>query len=146
MIRRRSESHARRDRVLSVQCRSESTDAQSAAASERAGANVTWGSAKKHFTAEQLQKGINLAAEFLDNPFCEPFQKVEQKIARQQEMEVNLVKNLLHNLMQYEHALPEERESLERVAEGLVKKDKIARDASAAAVEPVKHVIKIEAI
>ena len=107
---------------------------------------VTWGGTVKEFSAEQLEKGINLAAEFLDNPFSEPFQKVEQKIARQQEMEVNLVKNLLHNLMQYEHALPEERESLERVAEGLVKKDKIARDASAAAVEPVKHVIKIEAI
>jgi lysophospholipase L1-like esterase len=107
---------------------------------------VTWGGTAKEFSAEQLEKGINLAAEFLDNPFTGPFQKAEQKIARQQEMEVNLVKNLLHNLPQYVYAAPGEREALERVADGLVKKDKAARDASAAAVTPVKHVIKIEAI
>ena len=107
---------------------------------------VTWGGASKEFSAEKLDKGINLAAEFLDNPFSEAFHKVEEKIAKQQEMEVQLVKILIHNLPQYEQAAPEEHAALEQVAARLVRKDKAAREASAAAVEPVKHVIKIEAI
>lgn len=108
-------------------------------------AKVTWGSVSKEFAAADLEKGINLAAEFLDNPFSEPFHKVEEKIAQQQGMEVQLVKSLLHNLPAYKQAAPEETESLERIAAALVKKDKEARDASAAAVQPVKHVIRIEA-
>src|SRR6185295_2891091 len=34
---------------------------------------VTWGSESKEFSADELAKGINLAAEFLDNPFSGPF-------------------------------------------------------------------------
>ena len=75
---------------------------------EPAGANVTWGSAKKHFTAEQLGQGINLAAEFLDNPFCEPFAKVEAQIRRQQEYETPLIKSLIHNTPPYQQFLPDE--------------------------------------
>ena len=33
-------------------------------------ARVTWGTGSKEFSAAQLATGINLAAEFLDNPFC----------------------------------------------------------------------------
>lgn len=36
---------------------------------------VTWGQHSKEFDAATLAKGINLAAEFLDNPFCERFSK-----------------------------------------------------------------------
>ena len=54
-----------------------------------AGAKVTWGPETKQFTAEQLHKGINLADEFLDNPFCEPFSKVEAQIRKQQNMETH---------------------------------------------------------
>ncbi len=108
-------------------------------------AKVTWGNASKEFPAADLEKGINLAAEFLDNPFSEPFRKVEEKIAQQQGMEVQLVKSLLHNLPAYEQIVPEEKPTFERIAAALVKKDKEARDASAAAVQPVKHTIKIEA-
>ncbi len=40
------------------------------------------GTGTKHFSAkQQFSKGINLAEEFLDNPFCEPFRKVEAKSA-----------------------------------------------------------------
>jgi lysophospholipase L1-like esterase len=107
---------------------------------------VTWGKTTKEFPAADLEKGINLAAEFLDNPFCEPFRKVEEKIAQQQAMEVNLIKSLLHNLPAYKQMVPEESETLERIAGVLLKKDKEARDASAAAVRPVRHAIKIEAV
>ena len=108
-------------------------------------AAVTWGSQSKTFPAEQLAKGINLAAEFpTDNPFAAAFLTVERKVAEQQNMEVPLVKSLMHNLPQYARFAPEEAEAFGRVAKKLVATDQAARDASAAAVVPVKHVIKIE--
>jgi lysophospholipase L1-like esterase len=105
---------------------------------------VTWGDASREFTAEQLTSGINLAAEFLDNPFCEPFRQVEAKIAQQQVQEVNWVKNLLHDIPAYKQLAPQEGDSLERVAAAIVAEDAKARDAAAAAVVPVKHTLKIE--
>ncbi len=107
---------------------------------------ITWGTNSKQFSAEQLAAGINLAAEFLDNPFCEPFQQVQRVVAQQQGMEVHLIKNLLHNIATYKHIAPEESESLEKIAGALVARDKEARDASAAAVKPVTHTIKIERV
>ena len=101
---------------------------------------VTWGNISKEFAADQLSKGINLAAEFLDNPFSEPFRQVEGKISQQQALEVQLVKNLLHDIPTFKQIAPAETDSLEKVAGALVAKDKAARDASAAAVTPVKHV------
>ncbi|MCE5268171.1 MAG: SGNH/GDSL hydrolase family protein [Planctomycetaceae bacterium] len=109
-------------------------------------AKVTWGKATKEFTAAQLAKGINLAAEFLDNPFAEPFRKVQEQIRRQQEMEVGLIKTLIHDLPGYKSALPGEEKTLERFATALVERDREARNASAAAVTPVQHTIKIEAV
>lgn len=107
---------------------------------------VTWGNASKEFSANALENGINLAAEFLDNPFSEPFRKVEAKIAEQQAMEVGLIKTAMHNLPEYARLLPEEQPALERLADKLVEKDKEARNASAAAVTPVKHTIKLEIV
>ena len=46
---------------------------------------VTWGSWFKIFRAEELAKGVNLAAEFLDNPFSVPFQSVEYAVSKQQQ-------------------------------------------------------------
>ena len=107
---------------------------------------VTWGKVTKEFPAAALAKGINLAAEFLDNPFCEPFRAVEGTIGQQQGLEVTLVKSLLHNLPGYRNVMPSEAEALDRIAKALLQQDKDARDASSAAVQPVKHTIKIEVV
>jgi len=48
---------------------------------------VTWGNSFKIFRAEELAKGVNLAAEFLDNPFSVPFQSVEYAVSKQQQYE-----------------------------------------------------------
>lgn len=37
---------------------------------------ITWGGQAKEFEADALDKGVNLAADFLDNPFAGPFAKV----------------------------------------------------------------------
>jgi lysophospholipase L1-like esterase len=107
---------------------------------------VTWGKTSKELAAADLAKGVNLAAAFLDNPFCEPFRAVERKIASKQGMEVELVKNLLHNLPAYVRRAPEEKDALDRIGTALVKSDVEAREACAAAVAPVKHTIRIEAV
>jgi hypothetical protein len=107
---------------------------------------VTWGETSKEFSSSDLAKGINLATEFLDNPFCKSFQEVERVIGEQQGMEVGLIKQLIHDLPAYMQAAPDEKEALNRIGDSLVKKDKTARAASMAAVKPVVHTIKVEPV
>jgi lysophospholipase L1-like esterase len=108
------------------------------------GAKVTWGPETKFFTAEQLQKGINLAEEFLDNPFCEPFKRVEAQIRKQQNMETTLVKQLIHNVPAYEDIIPEEKANFEKIVESGIRHDKQLAEESRAAIVPVTHTLVIE--
>jgi len=107
---------------------------------------VTFGKDTKEFAAADLAKGINLAAEFLDNPFSEPFQKVEGAIRNQQNFETPLIKDLMHNLMRYQEFAPAEADSLKRIQAALIDRDKTEFAASAAAVQPVRYTIKIDAV
>ena len=109
-------------------------------------AKVTWGEASKVFSREQLGQGINLAAEFFDNPFSEPFQKIEDKIAAQQLGEVALVKEQMNTIGALREMAANEKEALERLSAILVKRGQAARDVPAKAVSPVKHVIRIEPV
>jgi lysophospholipase L1-like esterase len=109
------------------------------------GAKVTWGPASKQFTAEQLAAGINLAAEFLDNPFVQPFHKVEAQIRQQQEFETPLVKTLIHFTPFSKELAPDEAAPLERVIDAGIRRDRSLAEASSAAVVPVRHKLSIEA-
>ncbi len=53
---------------------------------------VTWGGTSKLFTAAQLTAGINLAEEFLVNPFTEAFNKVDEAVAAKQKFETTEIK------------------------------------------------------
>jgi lysophospholipase L1-like esterase len=106
---------------------------------------VTWGTQAKVFSSQDLEKGINLAAEFLDNPFSEPFAKVEGLVKQQQAYETPAIKTLLHSMPQWDKALPEAKTTLERLRNDLVDKDKTLRKAASAGVVPVRHTIRIEA-
>lgn len=57
---------------------------------------VTWGSVSKKYKAQQLRKGINLAEEFINNPFLPYFKKVESAVLKKQEYETRQVKQLFH--------------------------------------------------
>lgn len=107
---------------------------------------VTWGKTTREYAAADLEKGINLAADFLDNPFSEPFRQVEGQVFKQQEMEVGLVKSAMHNLPSYTVLVPEEKPVFDRVAATLIQKDVDARTATAAAVKPVTHTLVIQAV
>jgi lysophospholipase L1-like esterase len=109
------------------------------------GAKVTWGPDTRQFSAEQLKQGVNLAAEFLDNPFSESFQKVESQIRKQQEYETPLVKNLIHSTPEYKRMIPDESAALDKIVDAGVRRDKALIAESAAAVTPVRHTLVIEA-
>ncbi|MEI6501997.1 MAG: SGNH/GDSL hydrolase family protein [Armatimonadota bacterium] len=107
---------------------------------------VTWGAGSKEFTGEALGQGINLAAEFLDNPFCAPFQKAEQAIRQQQEYETGLTKTILHLLPIYRDVAPEENAALDRIAAKAIARDQALATASSAAIQPVQHTVKVEVV
>ena len=67
-------------------------------------AKVTWTNpatnqtATKEFTAKELAKGINLAAEFTPNPFTQQFNAVNSAVRSQQDQETHIYKQLTHSL------------------------------------------------
>ena len=58
-------------------------------------AKVTWGTEAKEFTSEQLEKGINLAAEFSRTPFDEPFAALSAAVADKQAYETTMIKQIV---------------------------------------------------
>lgn len=107
---------------------------------------LTWGGVVRHYSGAELAKGINLAAEFLDNPFSESFSRCQEAIAKQQNFETALTKVLLHEIPNYRRYLPEEKETLDQIVDKLAQKDKEMAAASASSVKPVTHTLKIELI
>lgn len=102
---------------------------------------VTWGEESKTFAAKDLEAGINLAAEFVKNPFMGPFKKSEAAIRAQQDFETPMIKTLYHKPAAASQ--PEQAQS-ER-AEARAKQQQLAA-AAAQSIAPVKHTIKIEAV
>ena len=96
---------------------------------------VTWGNQSKDFAAAQLAEGINLAAEFPCNPFCEAFAKVDAAVAAKQAYETTQIKKAFHSA--------EARTNMVAI----VARTEQEREPLAAAIKtafvPVTHTIKI---
>ncbi len=107
-------------------------------------AKITWGSQTKEFTAASLEKGVNLAAEFIDNPFCVQFFKVHAAVDAQQQLETVLVKQFMHSLPIFTSIVPGEVEDLKKVVKGGISRDKELFEAAQKLVVPVDHMIRIE--
>jgi lysophospholipase L1-like esterase len=107
---------------------------------------VIWGRSSKEFSREQLAKGINLAAEFIENPFSEPFRNVEAAVRRQQQYETGLVKSVITKLPDFRKLVPEETAAIDKIAETALRHDKDLFESAATTVTPVKHTLMIEAI
>jgi hypothetical protein len=99
---------------------------------------VTWGSEGRTFTAEQLERGINLAEEFPCNPFCEAFAKVDAAVAAKQAYETKQIKTRFRS--------PEAKTDMESVAAETEKEREPLAAAITAAFVPVIHTIKIEPV
>ena len=112
-------------------------------------AKVTWGGQSKEFTRNQLEDGINLAAEFTKTPFDAPFANLMGAIGAKQSFETTLIKNLVTHMRVVAAEAAEEP----KVAAALDKlKQKLAGehgklDAQVRKMlQPVKHTIKVEEI
>ncbi len=60
---------------------------------------VTWGAESHTYTAEQLQKGVNLTEDYVMNPFTDAFRKVDEAVAAKQRYETKEVKQVFHDLV-----------------------------------------------
>lgn len=63
---------------------------------EAANYDVTWGATTKSYTKEQLAAGINLAADFEQNPFSDAFKKVDDAVYAKQAYETKQIKQIFH--------------------------------------------------
>jgi len=98
---------------------------------------VTWGQTSKTYTAAELAKGVNLAADFETNPFSEAFKAVDEAVARKQAYETRQVKDLFHG--------PEGQTDMTMTAELTEKVRTPLAAAIAKAFVPVRHTIEIRA-
>ena len=98
---------------------------------------VTWGRSSKIFGAEELAKGVNLAVEFLDNPFSGPFKGVENAVSKQQHYEAAGVRSIWRS---FSEGWRERDSSWDEATLGRVRE---LEGAARAAVKPVKHTLTI---
>jgi len=98
--------------------------------------SITWGDASKTYTAEELAKGANLAADFEVNPFSEAFKRVDEAVVKKQAYETRQVKDLFHG--------PEGQTDMETTAALTEKARAPLVNAINAAFVPVRHTIAIQ--
>jgi lysophospholipase L1-like esterase len=107
-------------------------------------AEVQWGDAKKEFGREDLEKGINLAAEFPQGPFNAPFDAVMNAVAQKQAFETPMIKDQITRLRFYAQTMPDDREvelATLVLKRKLQEKDDALYRAAKATVVPLRHTI-----
>jgi len=108
------------------------------AGAKTAQVKVTWGDVSKLFTGEQLAKGVNLAAEFPQNPTSPAFAQIWKAVAEKQAYETKQIKTLFRS--------KEAKADMEAVAKSSqVEFDRLAA-ALKAVVKPVDSTIKVEEV
>lgn len=110
---------------------------------------VTWGAASREFTSAQLTAGINLAAEFMDNPFVAPFRNVEGGVAQKQNFETTMIKGVLTNFRHVKNMFKDDKvidESIENIRLRMEEKRQELAKAARTAFKPVEHTITIAAM
>jgi lysophospholipase L1-like esterase len=109
-------------------------------------ATVTWGAESKSFAKADLEKGINLAAEFAVTPFAEAFQRVDAAVAAKQGFETTMIKSFVTNVPRLLQAMGNDPESAAAFNALRVKmwerQAKLAADVKAA-VTPVRHTLTL---
>lgn len=99
---------------------------------------VTWGDVAKIFSAAELAKGVNLAAEFPQNPTSPAFARIWKAVAEKQAYETKQIKTIFRS--------PEAKKDMEAV----VKSSQVEFDRLAAAlkatIKPVDSTLKVEAV
>ena len=96
---------------------------------------IVWGRTTNVYSPAQLTAGVNLAADFVDNPFSAPFQKVDEAVAAKQAYETKQIKQTFHR--------KEAKADMEKVVTTTEAERAPLAAAIAAALVPVRHTIQI---
>ncbi len=112
-------------------------------------AEIQWGDEKKTFTREELESGINLAAEFMNGPFQQPFSKTMKVVGSKQAFETRMIKEQISTFRMYDTYMPGDSEIEAATAvlrRRLQEKDDKFFQAAKATVKPVTHKISVRPI
>jgi hypothetical protein len=108
-------------------------------------AKVTWGNTTQEYTAGQLAAGINLAADFRDNPFSAQFAQVQAAVLVQAAQETTLSKMYMHNLGSWKATFaPGVDSAWDQITTAGMKQHDALYQKAASLVVPITHTIKIE--
>jgi lysophospholipase L1-like esterase len=110
-------------------------------------AKITWGKASKVYTREQLAQGINLAAEFLDNPFSEPFARLDRAVAEKQNFETSMIKEAITTFPRLAARFTGDKVALDALAtlrERLMARYEQYHTGVRTALTPVRHTLTVE--
>ena len=108
-------------------------------------AKVTWGGTTKEYTAAELASGVNLASDFLQNPFSDQFAKVNAAVEAQEAQETFLSKIFMHNLATGKASLAPGNDALwDQLLDAGMKQHDLLYQKASDLVVPITHTIKIE--
>jgi lysophospholipase L1-like esterase len=99
---------------------------------------VAWGNTTNTYTANQLAAGVNLAADYVDNPFCESFKRVDAAVAAKQAFETKQIKQVFHS--------KEAKADMAKAVETTEAERAPLVQAIADAMTPVRHTLVIRAV
>ncbi|MES2308180.1 MAG: SGNH/GDSL hydrolase family protein [Verrucomicrobiota bacterium] len=111
--------------------------------------SVKWGDQSKTYSREDLEKGINLADEFIPNPFNDSFDKMSEQILQKEAYETDWIKTIYRGFRVLGQKFPGDQE----VAAATSVLDKKAGEKwnsyskeIKASVKPINHTIIVEAV
>lgn len=96
---------------------------------------VTWGATSRSYSGAELAKGVNLAADFVENPFSAAFKKVDDAVLAKQSYETKQIKT--------EFRSAEAKQDMEAVVQRTEAERAPLAEAVAKALVPVEHTIRI---
>ncbi len=98
---------------------------------------VTWGDESRSYSADELARGVNLAADFIVNPFSAAFAKVDAAVAAKQDYETRQIKVMFHG--------PEAQEDMKAIERLTERVRKPLATAIKEAFVRVTHTVRISA-
>lgn len=109
-------------------------------------AKVTWGNATQEFSKEQLEAGVNLAAEFSATPFDAQFGQLVGVLGQKQNFETMMIKNLVTNFRQFANDAkvdPELAKAFDTVRTKLQARQQALDAEARQQLIPVKHTLTV---
>ncbi|MBL9142317.1 MAG: SGNH/GDSL hydrolase family protein [Verrucomicrobiaceae bacterium] len=108
-------------------------------------AKITWGKETREFTNEQLERGINLAAEFAETPFDTPFLNLMDAVAQKQAFETHAFWNMAYTFRgkNLDPSKAETKAAYKELKQKVNEGRRPLLEAARALFKPVKHTLII---